>query len=68
MLSQSATVKLGFYAKAVRAFYTDMKEAPYNDPDFQRSVKVATRAFEGIVELRDLASCPTEKARASDGG
>ena len=45
-----------------------MKEAPYNDPDFQRSVKVATRAFEGIVELRDLASCPTEKARASDGG
>ena len=38
--------KWGFYLKAVREFYTDMKDVPNDHPDFQRAIKVATRAFE----------------------
>ena len=37
--------KWGFYSKAVREFYTDMKDVPNDHPDFQRAIKVATRAF-----------------------
>ena len=35
-----------FYSKAVREFYTDMKDVPNDHPDFHRAIKVATRAFE----------------------
>ena len=45
-----------------------MKVAPDDDPDFQRVIKVATRAFEGIAELRDPASCLTKKTHASRDG
>ena len=60
--------KKGFYSKAVREFDTDMKDVPNDHPDFQRAIKVATRAFENIADLRDPPSCPVKKARASGGG
>ena len=45
-----------------------MKDAQNDDPDFQRSIKAATRAFEGIADLKDPGLCPTKKTCASDGG
>ena len=47
------TPKCGFYSKAVREFYADMKDVSNDDPDFRRAIKVATRAFQGRAELRD---------------
>ena len=60
--------KWGFYSKAVREFYTDMKQVPNDHQDFQRAIKVATRAIETKADLRDPASCPVKKARTSGGG
>ena len=37
--------KWGFYSKAVREFYTDMKDVRNDHPDFQRAIEVATRAL-----------------------
>ena len=48
--------KLGFYTKAVQEFDADIKDAPNNDPDFQRPIKVATRGFDGIAEPRIVSS------------
>ena len=45
-----------------------MKDAQNDDPDFQRSIKAATRAFEGIADLKDPGSCTTKKTCASGGG
>ena len=45
-----------------------MKDVPNDHPDFQRPIKVATRAFENIADLRDPASRPVKKARASGSG
>ena len=45
-----------------------MKDVPNDHPDFQRAIKVATRAFENLVDLRDPGSRPVKKARASGGG
>ena len=55
--------KWGFYSKAVWEFYTDVKDVPNDHPDFQRVIKVVTRAFENIADLRDPASRPVKKAR-----
>ena len=60
--------KWSFYSKAMREFYTGMKDVPNDHPDFQRAIKVATRAFENIANLRDPPSRPVKKARASGGG
>ena len=60
--------KWGFYSKAVWEFYTDVKDVPNDHPDFQRVIKVVTRAFENIADLRDPASSPVKKARVSGGG
>ena len=60
--------KQGFYSKAVRKFYTDMKDVPNDHPDFQRAIKLATRSFGNIADLRDPASRPVKKARASGDG
>ena len=45
-----------------------MKDVLNGHPDFQRTIKVATRAFESIADLRDYASRPVKKARFSGGG
>ena len=60
--------KWGFYSKAMREFYTDVKDVPNDHPDFQRAIKVITRAFENIGDLREPASRPVKKARVSGGG
>ena len=59
--------KWGFHTEAVREFYADLKDALNVNPDFQQGIKVATRAFEGIAELRDPASCSTKKPRPFGG-
>lgn len=53
-----------FYLKAVQEFYADMKNVSNDDPDFQRTIKVAIRAFEDIAELRDSVLRPVKKASA----
>lgn len=53
-----------FYLKAVREFYADMKNVSNDDPDFQRTIKVAIRAFEDIAELRDSVLRPVKKGSA----
>ena len=45
-----------------------MKDVPSDHPDFQRAIKVATRAFENIADLRGPTSSPVKKSRASGGG
>ena len=57
-----------FIFKSSREFYTDMKDVPNDHSDFQRAIKVATRAFENIANLRDPTSSPVKKALASGGG
>ena len=37
-----------------------MKDVSNDDPDFRRAIKVATRAFQGIAELRDPATRPAK--------
>ena len=59
---------MGFLSKAVREFYTDIKDVPNDHPDFQGAIKVATRAIENIAGLWDPASRPAKKTRASGGG
>ena len=55
-----------FYSKAVREFYTDMKDVPTDHPDFQRAIKVL--AFRNIANLRGPPWRPVKKAHASGGG
>ena len=55
-----------FYSKAVREFYTDMKDVPTDHPDFQRAIKVL--AFGNIANLRGPPWRPVKKAHASGGG
>ena len=55
-----------FYSKAVREFYTDMKDVPTDHPDFQWAIKVL--AFGNIANLRGPPWRPVKKAHASGGG
>ena len=57
-----------FLFESSREFHTDMKDVPNDHSDFQRAIKVATRAFENIANLRDPTSRPVKKALASGGG
>ena len=57
-----------FLFESSREFYIDMKDVPNDHSDFQRAIKVATRAFENIANLRDPTSRPVKKALASGGG
>ena len=41
----------GFYSRAVREFYVDMKSVPNDNTDFRRALKIATRALEDIADL-----------------
>ena len=45
-----------------------MKNVSNDNLNFQRAIKVATRAFEEIAELRDPSLRPMKKACASSGG
>ena len=44
-----------------------MKDVPNGHPDFQRAIKVATRVFENIADLRDPLSGLVKETRASRG-
>ena len=60
--------KWGYLARSAREFYSGLKNAKHNDPNLDRAIKSASRAFQDLEKLRDPESCPPKKKRASGGG
>ena len=56
----------GYIAKAVRSFYSDLAEV--HNPMFVRAVKLASRSYNDLDNLRDPSSCPPKKVRATGAG
>ena len=57
----------GFVAKAVRSFYNDLFDACNDDPQFQKTAKLASRSYNDLESLRD-PSCPLKKSRGAGAG
>ena len=60
--------KWGYLARSAREFYSNLKNAKHNDPNLDRAIKSASRAFQDLENLRNPESCPPKKKRASGGG
>ena len=58
----------GFVAKVVRKFYTDLSSVANNGPQFEKAVKLASRCYNDIDNLRDPALFPSKKTRSSGAG
>ena len=58
----------GYLAKAVREFYPDLAKVKNDDPNFCKAVKLATRCYNEIEQLRDPSTCAPAKKRAIGGG
>ena len=54
----------GFLAKAVREFYSDLADVKNDDPRFNRALKLASRCFNDIEQLRDPSSCAPAKKKS----
>ena len=57
-----------YFAKAVREFYPDLAKVKNDDPNFCKAVKLATRCYNEIEQLRDPSTCAPAKKRAIGGG
>ena len=55
----------GFYAKAVREFYSDLKTAHYSDEKFKKALAYATRSFNAY---RNEDGEPSKKRFRIEGG
>ena len=60
--------KGGFVAKAVRNFYSDLKDVRNDDENFDRALKLAKRSYQEIDKLRDGSTHEPKKKRAFGGG
>ena len=58
----------GYVAKAVRTFYSDLADVPNDDPLFRRVIKLASRAYSDLDNLRDPSLCPPKKKRVTVAG
>ena len=58
----------GFLAKAVREFYSELAHTRSDDPQFTKALKLASRCFNEIDQLRDPSACAPAKKRAVGGG
>ena len=58
----------GYLAKAVREFYPDLAKVKNDDPNFCNTVKLATRCYNEIEQLRDPSTCAPAKKRTIGGG
>ena len=58
----------GYIAKAGCIFYSDLAEVHNNNPMFVRAVKLTSRSYNDLDNLRDLSSCPPKKVRATGAG
>ena len=52
----------------MRKIYTDLSSVSNNGPQFEKAVKLASRCYNDIDNLRDPALCPAKKAKASGAG
>ena len=58
----------GYLAKAVQEFYPDVAKVKTDDPNFCKAVKLATRCYNEIEQVRDPSTCVPSKKRAIGGG
>ena len=58
----------GYVAKAVRTFYSDLADGPNDDPLFRRAIKLVSRAYSDLDNLRDPSLCPPKRKRATGTG
>ena len=52
----------------MRKFYTDLSSVANSDPQFEKVVKLASRCYNDIDNLHDLALCLAKNTRASGAG
>ena len=57
-----------YFAKAVREFYPDLAKVKNDDHNFCKAVKLATRCYNEIEQLRDPSTCAPAKKGAIGGG
>ena len=55
----------GFVAKVVRHFYTDLANVKHNDPELRKALKLTSRSFNDIENLRDPSTSAPKKKRAA---
>ena len=60
--------KTGYVAKAVRTYYSDLADCSNDDPMFEKAIKLASRSFNDIDNLRDPSSRPPKNVRAPGAG
>ena len=58
----------GYVARAVRSFYSDLADISNNDPEFIKAVKLASRSYNELENLRDPSFCPPKKSRGAGAG
>ena len=58
----------GYLAKAVQEFYPDVAKVKTDDPNFCKAVKLATRCYNEMEQVRDPSTCVPSKKRAIGGG
>ena len=58
----------GYVARAVRYFYSDLADISNNDPEFIKAVKLASRSYNELENLRDPSCCPPKKSRGAGVG
>ena len=51
------------WLKLFREFFSDLAEVKNDDPRFNRALKLASRCFNDIEQLRDPSSCAPAKKR-----
>ena len=58
----------GYVAKAVHTFYSDLADGPNDGPLFRRAIKLVSRAYSDLDNLRDPSLCPPKRKRATGTG
>ena len=58
----------GYIAKAVRSFYSDLAEVHNDNLMFARTVKLASRSYNDLDNLREPSSSQPKKVRATEAG
>ena len=58
----------GYVARPVRSFYSDLADISNNDPEFIKAVKLASRSYSELENLREPSSCPPKKSSGAVAG
>ena len=60
--------KEGFYSKAVRLSFENLKSSNWSDPKFRAAVEFARRSYENIDNFDETEEPSKKRFRASGGG